>query len=188
MFHDCCSVNLSPAADSGSASTDSCCAPNLSTPINADFSIAATNTDCPTCQKKGKKIDTLTVKSMVTVSLKMVSPTEQYYFCKTPDCPTVYFRADGKQLFTTNQLREAVHQKSPNDESVSVCYCFGHTPAGIRAELEKTGHASAADDIREGINAGQCACEVRNPQGNCCLGNVNKVIAAMREQVASPIG
>jgi hypothetical protein len=32
------------------------------------------------------------------------------------------------------------------------------------------------DDINTGINAGQCACDLRNPQGSCCLGNVRGLI------------
>jgi len=31
------------------------------------------------------------------------------------------------------------------------------------------------EDIQAGITAGQCACDLRNPQGTCCLGNVQKL-------------
>lgn len=33
-------------------------------------------------------------------------------------------------------------------------------------------------DITAGIRAGQCACDLRNPQGICCLGNVRRLIGA----------
>jgi hypothetical protein len=33
------------------------------------------------------------------------------------------------------------------------------------------------DDIKAGIKAGQCACDLRNPQGTCCLGNVRAWLA-----------
>jgi hypothetical protein len=32
------------------------------------------------------------------------------------------------------------------------------------------------DDISVGIDAEQCACDLRNPQGACCLGNVRGLI------------
>ena len=38
------------------------------------------------------------------------------------------------------------------------------------------------DDISTGINAGQCACDLRNPQGSCCLGNVR----GLSERVYKP--
>lgn len=31
-------------------------------------------------------------------------------------------------------------------------------------------------DINTGIQADQCACDLRNPQGSCCLGNVRRLI------------
>ena len=57
-----------------------------------------------------------------------------------------------------------------------VCYCFRYTPGSIRAEIEATGHSTVVDAINEGIQAGQCACDIRNPQGSCCLGNVRAVV------------
>ncbi len=162
MSDDCCAVNLTPDE----------------TPKTVEMSFALkTGTGlCPACRTKGKKVDTITVKAMLNASLRDISPTGQYYFCKTPDCATVYFFADGSHSFTKDQLREPVHQKEPAAETVPVCYCFGHTPASIRAEIEATGESTVVDDVNTGIKAGQCACEVRNPQGSCCLGNVRAVM------------
>jgi hypothetical protein len=36
------------------------------------------------------------------------------------------------------------------------------------------------DDIDTGINTGQCACDLRNPQGSCCLGNVRGLIKRLQ--------
>lgn len=176
---DCCTVNLTPEKtpqETNAQSAHDCCAPNLSTGVTMNFTVTAESNICPECKRKGKKVDTLTVKSMLALSLRNLSPDEQYYFCKTPDCATVYFSGDGRQSFTKDQLREPVHQKEPADESVPVCYCFGHTPAAIRAEIESTGKSTVVDDVNTGIKAGQCACEIRNPQGSCCLGNVRAVV------------
>ena len=32
--------------------------------------------------------------------------------------------------------------------------------------------------VEAGIRAGKCACDIRNPQGSCCLGNVRAVVMA----------
>ncbi len=181
MSDNCCTVNVSFTPSETPA--DACCTPNLSS-VTVGFSVAAENV-CPACGGKGKKIDTITVKAMLARSLRNVNPTEQYFFCKTPDCDTVYFC--GEQTFSKNQLRERVHQKEPADAAVPVCCCFGHTPASIRLEIEATGSSSAVDDVNTGIKAGQCACEVRNPQGNCCLGNVRAVVEKIGKTVGAQL-
>lgn len=68
---------------------------------------------CPTCGAKGKIVDGATVKSMLSVSLRLVRNVT-YRFCSTTDCPVVYFSEDGKQLFSTADVRERVYQKRPN--------------------------------------------------------------------------
>jgi hypothetical protein len=54
-------------------------------------------------------------------------------------------------------------------------YCFRHTVGDVRAASPAT-RAAIVDDINAGIKAGQCACDLRNPQGSCCLGNVRGLI------------
>jgi hypothetical protein len=130
---------------------------------------------CPICSYKSKKVDTITLKAMLNISL-LVLQDGPYFFCATADCPIVYFAVDGKQSFTKNQVRVPVYQKEAHNATVPVCYCFDHSPASIRAELEATGQSTIIAEIEQGIKAGQCACDIRNPQGSCCLGNVRAVI------------
>ena len=133
---------------------------------------------CPTNGKAGKRIDAQTVKAMLAVPLTEVR-SAQYYFCKEADCPTVYYNTEG-QLFTEKHLRERVYQKNITDGSVQVCYCFQHTRASIRSELAATGETTVVASITAGIQAGQCACDIRNPQGSCCLGNVNNLVKQLQ--------
>jgi hypothetical protein len=115
-----------------------------------------------------------TVKALLSVSLRDMRDGE-YLFCRTPTCSVVYFSSDGEQNFTVEQVRERVYQKEPEADDVSVCYCFRHTVGDVRAASPET-RIAIVDDINAGINAGQCACDLRNPQGSCCLGNVRGMI------------
>ncbi|HAV76193.1 MAG TPA: hypothetical protein DCX53_02455 [Anaerolineae bacterium] len=133
---------------------------------------------CPTNGRQGKLVDTKTVMAMLMIPLTHVKPA-QYYFCREADCPTVYYSTDG-QIFNETYLRERVFQKNPNDGSVHVCYCFRHSANSIHEELESTGKLTVIESITNGIQAGQCACEVRNPQGTCCLGNVIKLLKKLQ--------
>lgn len=134
---------------------------------------------CPACGEKGKPVQGQTVKALLLVSLREVQEVE-YLFCKTQTCPIVYFSPDGKQTFTVEQVRERVYQKEPDAEEVFVCYCFRHTVGEIRAASSEA-RAALVEDINAGINTEQCACDLRNLQGSCCLGNVRALIKRLEK-------
>jgi len=100
---------------------------------------------------------------------------DEFCFCKTSTCEVVYF-LPGRPLFRKEALSVRVGLKEPDDPTVPACYCFGWTPQKIQAELETTGQSTVIDQIKTQIKVGNCYCEVTNPQGSCCLGNVAKVV------------
>jgi hypothetical protein len=137
---------------------------------------------CPTNQQTGKAVDSLTLKALLAVPLTQMTSAE-YRFCRDPNCPTVYYSTDGSQLFDEQALREKVYQKHPGEDDILVCYCFRHTVGSIGAELCATGTSTAIDSINAGIEAGRCACDIRNPQGSCCLGNVHTVVRRLQNEL-----
>ena len=165
--------------------TESCCCPpeagNAVCDLPAqDFQRPSrvVNT-CPECGKTGKSVQGQTVKSLLSVSLRQLQDVK-YLFCRTETCPVVYFSADGEQTFAVEQVRERVYQKEPETEEVFICHCFGHTIGELRAASSK-GRIAIVDDINIGIDAEQCACDLRNPQGSCCLGNVRSMIKRLEQ-------
>ena len=134
---------------------------------------------CPECGKVGKPIQAQTVKALLSVSLRQVRDMK-YLFCRTQTCPVVYFSTDREQTFTVEEVRERVYQKEPEAEDVFVCYCFKHTIGELRTVSSKD-RTAIMEDINTGINAGQCECDLRNPQGSCCLGNVRNKIKRLEK-------
>lgn len=129
---------------------------------------------CPRCGTKGKTVQTITLKSLlVPSSLEKLDPDAEYFFCPKDGCEAVYF--DGGNTFTTDHLKVAVFQKDLS-ENVPICYCFDWTRKRVAAEIQTTGKSTAVEQITDHIRAGRCGCEVNNPQGSCCLGNVRSVI------------
>jgi hypothetical protein len=128
---------------------------------------------CPDCGQKGKPVLGQTIKALLSVSLNRVRDID-YYFCRTTACNVVYFSSDGNSRFTAGQIRERVYQKEPDQEDVFVCYCFKHTIADILNATPEEFNA-LLNDINSGINTNNCACDIRNPQGSCCLGNVRSL-------------
>ena len=135
---------------------------------------------CATCTDRGTPVQLQTVKALLTeVALRRVQLTH-YRFCANPTCGTVYFGDAGNQ-FGTDDIRVPVWQKQPSGERL-LCYCFGETEAGIRSELLEHGRTDVVARIREHIAAQRCACDIRNPRGACCLGDV--MAAVKRIEVA----
>ena len=97
---------------------------------------------------------------------------EEYRFCGTPECPVVYFQ--NTEVFRREDVLVPVFQKEV-EGGRTVCYCFGISEHQVRRELEMSGFSASADRIKALVKSGRCACEVRNPQGTCCLGNVAAV-------------
>jgi hypothetical protein len=123
---------------------------------------------------KGKMVQTITLKSLLIPSaLENLNPNTAYYFCTAPDCPVVYFNEEG-QIFSTEQVKVPVFQKDKG-LNIPVCYCFGWSRDRIQQEIIKTGKSTAETNIRSHIQARRCGCEVNNPQGSCCLGNVRQL-------------
>ena len=129
--------------------------------------------NCPQCEAKGKKVDIITLKSLlVPNAMKHLDSSGNYNFCSNANCSVVYF--NGTNAFTKDKLTVRVFQKETS-HPIPVCYCFGITKEQISEEMKRTGNSGAFDEVTQYVKDKKCACEIRNPQGSCCLGNIKKV-------------
>lgn len=129
---------------------------------------------CPLNGARSKQVDTLTVKSLVR-QLPLGMPKTQYYFCESPACDGVYFPIDTQApVFRRGDLLVRVGAKE-TEGPIPVCYCFGFTRKDIESDVVRTGISTIAEHIKTEVQAGNCACEVKNPSGKCCLGNVARI-------------
>ncbi len=138
--------------------------------VSCQVSPNVQDVSCPVHGGVGRRLDTRTLKAQLRGSLAMLRDVE-YRFCPDDACPVVYYSVDGLQIFTESDLRERVFQKHPEELEVFVCYCFRYTVG----EVLHSGTA-VVEAITQGVKAGQCACDIRNPQGSCCLGNVRSIL------------
>jgi len=130
------------------------------------------------CGQRGTSVARITLGALLRPEHRPQIPAQEAFcFCRTPTCEVVYF-APGRVVFRKHDLSVRIGLKEPGDPAVPVCYCFGWTPEKIRAELAATGRSTAIDQIKAQVKAGNCYCEVTNPQGACCLGNVAKAVQA----------
>ncbi len=130
---------------------------------------------CKECGLKGRAVQRITPESLLLEDRKARLGPSQYYYCASATCGVVYFSNEDDIYFQKTDLRVRVGQKETEDP-ILVCYCFGHTRASVWEEIENTGASTVEADIKEKVRAGLCACEIKNPQGSCCLGNVGKAV------------
>jgi hypothetical protein len=123
------------------------------------------------------------VKALLTeIALRRIQLTH-YRFCGNRACDVVYF-GDAGDRFGADDVRVPVWHKHPPGFRV-LCYCFAETEAVIRAELLQSRRADVVDRIRQHIAAQRCACDIRNPRGACCLGDVIAAVKRIEAEFAA---
>ncbi len=139
---------------------------------------------CPSCGTKGSNVDPITLKALLTPEglRRGVPPAPR--FCSNPSCDVVYFDDTVPIVFREHELTVPVHAKHPDDDDVPVCYCFDYAPRAIRAAIEKGERNVVSKTVTAEVKAGHCACEVKNPKGVCCLGDIVK---SERQLAAEPV-
>lgn len=133
---------------------------------------------CPECGHSGRSVAFETVAALTRVRL----PKRQAFrLCREEACSTVYWGSEGARLAVAD-LTVTPGFKNPGGKSL-VCYCFLYDTADIERELAEQGDTTVPDRIRHEIEQGNCACEVRNPGGRCCLGDVNRAVRLSRTAI-----
>lgn len=111
---------------------------------------------CPHCGSRIHEVSVRTIHHHIRQPWLWQAQASHYFHCGNVQCDLVYWGDDGSELLKT-RLRE---DASSND---LVCYCFGVSGADLRSNPEVRNYLVTQTRER------QCACEIRNPAGRCCL-------------------
>jgi hypothetical protein len=141
--------------------TCSCCGPSSETLERAD---------CPEDGSTGELVKRLTVAAQMRGP---VPPKQEFWLCRSPDCSVVYFGSEGTTV-TVDQVHEIPEFKAGG--SGLACYCFGHLETTIADEVRVSGTSGTVSSVEDQVRAGNCACEVRNPSGKCCLKDLKALV------------
>lgn len=136
---------------------------------------------CPRNGLTGKPVGWRTVAALTKVA---VPPRGDYWLCRDPACEVVYFSGD--RTLGRGDLIVDPGFKSGGDDLL--CYCFRHRRLEVAEELAVTGETTVPASIRAAMSSGGCACEVRNPSGGCCLGEVETAVTELRSELAERFG
>lgn len=140
---------------------------------------------CPACGQPGRSVSIGTLRALLDPRWGDAVTEGPWRFCDRPACEVVYFGAEAAPVFRKNQLtvRVGIKETAPPHP---LCYCFGHSEESLRAEWQATGRLDSVEALRAAVKAGRCQCDVMNPSGACCLGEVLKAAQALRGAAAAP--
>ena len=136
---------------------------------------------CRSCGSKGLQVPLSAVKALLQPWGLRAGVPRAPRFCASPACPVVYFDEVSDRRVEESELTVLVYAKHARDRSAPICYCFGFAVGDV-LDAMKTGAAAISSIVRTEVVAGQCACEVKNPKGTCCLGDI-----AFAERVAQAV-
>jgi hypothetical protein len=159
-----------------------CCSTKSSRPAATAKPAVGIKVNCPRCGQPGQPVALQTLKHQVKPEHLETVETGSFNFCRTATCDAVYFNEHGIVL-TKADVRQRIGLKETEDP-VPICYCFGFTEKMAVDEIRATGKCTIPQRIAAEVKAGNCACEIRNPQGSCCLGNVNASVKRAKTLVA----
>lgn len=140
--------------------SDCCCPTNTST---------KTKQICPECGSSCKSVGMATLYHQVRFPDNQALITDSYYFCPAKACAVGYFSNTGNAI--PKQLLRS-YQAIQND---ALCYCFDIDAEQYLLALKAQRAEPIKDFVMQRTKAGECACEIRNPSGQCCLTNFKRL-------------
>lgn len=138
----------------------SCCCSNNSSPAALE---------CPLCGMWCKKISMKTIFHQVKFPDILDIDNDSYFYCSDMGCSVAYFSQEGKTI-SKNQLR--VFTELENNK---LCYCFDINTEQYLNSLKNGTAETIKNFVIQKTKAGECACEIRNPSGQCCLANFKQL-------------
>ena len=118
---------------------------------------------CPECGKKGHSVKNETMIHHVKDISKISDG--KYSFCNNPECDVVYFKGDN--TFTVDMVNKEIGLKDSSSDQGTICYCYGYPKSEL---FEK----NLTDKINIRIDNYGSRCDLRNPNGKCCIDDIKR--------------
>ncbi len=122
------------------------------------------------CPASGDAGHTVGWNTVAAIARGPVPPRQAFRLCREAGCEVVYYGDAGAVLRTADLGVEPGFKGGGG----LLCYCFLHHRDDLERELAADGRSEILESIERQVRAGNCACEVRNPSGKCCLGEVRR--------------
>ena len=118
---------------------------------------------CPGCGEVGVTVKCRTVAAVTSASLP---PHQGLRLCRTKSCPLAYYGDAGARIPASSLALLPLFKGGD-----VVCFCFLRRAS----EMVDGGRERVLDEIAARVRAGDCSCDLRNPSGKCCLGEIRRL-------------
>lgn len=145
-----------------------CCEIKNSEVNNIDINSLPKKFTCPINEQQYHEVEKKTILQHIQSPWEKNLTEEKYYFCNDPACDVVYFGIKGS-IINKAELHTLVGKKEINDDAL-LCYCFGISKALAKENAEIKAY------VVQQTKEKNCACDIRNPSGRCCLKDFPKSI------------
>lgn len=122
----------------------------------------------------------LTIRALTRRSWIGYSEIGDGHLCTHPQDSVVYYFADCATIHKSDVVDRIGIKES--EEPIFVCYCFRHSKSEIEQDFLLHGESTIEADVRRKVAEESCWCEVANPAGRCCLGEIRTVVKASRQK------
>lgn len=128
-----------------------------------------TKLNCPKCQNVCKSVSKSTVLQHLSFPFNLNVADEKYFYCTNAGCDVSYFSATD-DIFNTVQLRDKLELQQG-----WLCYCFDISKQHYQDALNDGTASTIKDFVVRQTKLHLCACETRNPSGQCCLADFKRM-------------
>lgn len=118
---------------------------------------------CPECNSEGMSVKIRTLFHQIRFPDNQEISQDNYFYCPSSICQTTYYSETGKSI---SQSR-LVNQQALKDKTL--CYCFAIKCSQYKLALQTNTADTIKNFVIQHTKLANCACEVRNPSGQCCL-------------------
>ena len=123
--------------------------------------------NCPTCHNTAKNVSSIVVKNLLKKEIKAEVKESDYFICLDSECDTAYFSMDLTQKFTISDLHRTLWFKRNTSPKIA-CYCNNITDLMLKDAVKNHDLLSWKNIVDFYRKKAICACEKRNPIGECC--------------------
>jgi hypothetical protein len=131
---------------------------------------------CPECDVACKSVEMRTLYHQVSFPENQKITPGHYFFCSTKECPVGYFSTTGI-IIPKRQLRSYLEIQQDK-----LCYCFDIDAASYLSALSANKSEAIKGFVIQRTKSGECACQIRNPSGLCCLAQFKYFEKMQRKQ------
>lgn len=135
---------------------------------------------CPICGKKGKPVKAQTIRSLTKRDWENYHLIVDGFYCTNPGDSTVYYFSTMDAVVKKDDVVDRIGIKE-TEEPIFVCYCFRHTKSKIISDFNIHGYSTIEKEVRQKVKDKLCSCEVTNPSGRCCLGDIRKTYKNLKK-------